>query len=349
MEAEAADPESFANSERFVASESEVEFVSVSKSFTATGAGWWGRRKTSREIAALRDVSFLVRKAEIVGLVGQNGAGKSTLLRLACGILRPSSGRVLFLGQDPARYSARILKKLGFVMGARSRLIWDLPAQASFQLHKEIYGIEKSRYLDSLSHLNSYFHLEELLPRTVRDLSLGQRMRLDIALALLHAPEVLLLDEASIALDARTKEQFRQVLGRVCRDTGTTVILASNDLEDVRTICKRVLVLANQELIFDGGLQELYDLQGLGESLTLVLNSFEDVEGVVAEFSSRGFVPTKIRESALSVDFKVVGERDREQVFQLASQMVGVSLRKFEWGKPSLEELVKEIGELRSD
>ena len=161
-------------------------------------------------------------------------------------------------------------------------------------------------------------------------------MRLDIALALLHVPEVLLLDEASIALDARTKEQFRHVLGRVCRDTGTTVILASNDLEDVRTICKRALVLANQELIFDGGLQELYELQGPGESLTLVLNSLEDVEGVVAEFSGKGFVPTKIRESALSVDFKVVGERDREQVFQLASKMIGVSLRKFEWGKPSL-------------
>ena len=303
---------------------SEVEFVSVSKSFTATGAGLWGRRRRGREVVALRDVSFLVRKAEIVGLVGQNGAGKSTLLRLACGILRPSAGRVLFLGQDPARYSTRILKKLGFVMGARSRLIWDLPAQASFQLHKEIYGIEKSRYSDSLNHLNGYFELEELLPRTVRDLSLGQRMRLDIALALLHIPEVLLLDEASIALDARTKEQFRHVLGRACRDTGTTVILASNDLEDVRTICKRVLVLGNQELIFDGGLQDLYELQG--KSLTLVLNSFEDVEGVVAEFSGKGFVPARIRESALSVDFKVVGERDREQAFQLASKMIGVSL-----------------------
>ena len=176
LEAEETGPESFAKSERFVASESEVEFVSVSKSYTATGARWWGRRRTSLETVALRDVSFLVRKAEIVGLVGRNGAGKSTLLRLACGILRPSSGRILFLGQDPARYNARILKKLGFVMGARSRLIWGLPAHASFQLHKEIYGIGKRQYLDSLSHLNGHFDIEDLLPRTVRDLSLGQRM-----------------------------------------------------------------------------------------------------------------------------------------------------------------------------
>lgn len=323
---------------------SEIEFDSVSKSYRLSGGSFLRPAGNNIKEPALKDISFRIQRGEIVGLVGKNGAGKSTLLRLACGILRPSSGRIRLLGIDPVKEQTRILGRLGFIIGARSRLIWDLPARDSFNLHKAIYSLPERQFKRRLAELEEDFDLHELLDRTVRELSLGQRMRVDIALAFLHEPEVLLLDEATIALDSVTKHRFRRSLGATGKRMGTTIFLASNDLEDVRTVCQRILILSGKTLIYDGNLKDLYLLKGMSEHLTVTVSSVEDIVTVSDDFEREGFVASRIKRNDLSIVYSISGELERAKIVNHAGSLVGKTLRKFEWSRPSLEDIVERIG-----
>ena len=322
----------------------EMEFASVSKSYRLSGKGLLRSGRAAIETEALNNVSFQISKGETVGLVGRNGAGKSTLLRLACGVLSPDSGKIRLLGRDPAKEQPAVLGRLGFVIGARSRLIWDLPTRDSFDLHQAIYGLKRSRFRRRLDELEEDLGLQGLFDRTVRELSLGQRMRADIALALLHEPEVLLLDEATIALDSATKQRFRKTLERAGKRLGTTIVLASNDLEDVRTMCQRVLVLSGQTLIYDGNIRDLYLQPAMPERFTVTVNSAEDVDSVVNDFLREGFPAPRIKRTDLAIIFPVSVENERVRMINHASGMIGRTLRKFEWGRPSLEEIIDKIG-----
>ncbi|MYR85639.1 ATP-binding cassette domain-containing protein [Streptomyces sp. SID685] len=234
------------------------------------------RRKTGflkrerHEVRAVDSLSFTVARGEIVGYIGPNGAGKSTTIKMLTGILTPSGGRLRVAGIDPSRERARLAHRIGVVFGQRTTLWWDLPLLDSYRLAHRMYRIPDARYRENLDRLVELLELRTLLDTPVRQLSLGQRMRGDIAAALLHDPEVLYLDEPTIGLDVVSKAKVRGFLRELNAASGTTVLLTTHDLQDIEQLCSRVMVIDHGRLMYDGPLTGLHEA---GESeRTLVVD-----------------------------------------------------------------------------
>ncbi|MGV8951870.1 MAG: ABC transporter ATP-binding protein [Cypionkella sp.] len=240
--------------------------------------GFWGAFRTLvtreyTEVAAVTDVSFAIESGEAVGYLGPNGAGKSTMIKMMTGILVPSAGQVSVLGRTPHLERQRNAREIGVVFGQRSQLWWDLPVIDSFNLHKAIYGIAEARYAENLAHLSALLELTPFLNRAVRQLSLGQRMRAEIVMALLHDPKILFLDEPTIGLDVVAKDAVRKFLAQINRERGVTIILTTHDLQDIEEICPRLIMVDQSRLIFDGALGKLRASLGAGRRLTLEFGS----------------------------------------------------------------------------
>ncbi|MET9519347.1 ATP-binding cassette domain-containing protein [Streptomyces sp. NPDC002994] len=234
------------------------------------------RRKTGRlrrektQVRAVDGISFSVPRGEMVGYIGPNGAGKSTTIKMLTGILTPSGGRVRVAGIDPSRERTRLAQRIGVVFGQRTTLWWDLPLRDSYRLMHRMYRIPDDRFKVNMARCVELLDLAELLDVPVRQLSLGQRMRGDIAAALLHDPEVLYLDEPTIGLDVISKAKVRDFLRDLNAERGTTVLLTTHDLTDIEQLCKRVMVIDHGRLVYDGALAGLHEV---GESeRTLVVD-----------------------------------------------------------------------------
>lgn len=227
-------------------------------------------RSERRQVRAVDSISFAVRRGEMVGYIGPNGAGKSTTIKMLTGILTPSGGRLRVAGLDPSRERTRLARRIGVVFGQRTTLWWDLPLIDSYRLMHRMYRIPDGRYRENLDRCVELLELEALLDVPVRQLSLGQRMRGDIAAALLHDPEVLYLDEPTIGLDVISKARVREFLRDLNADRGTTVLLTTHDLTDIEQLCRRVMVIDHGRLMYDGALAGLHEV---GESeRTLVVD-----------------------------------------------------------------------------
>src|SRR6202171_4290543 len=204
---------------------------------------------------AVEGVSMSLEAGELVGYIGPNGAGKSTTIKMLTGILVPTSGEVVVAGLGPYRERERHARNIGVVFGQRSQLYWDLPLIESFELLRAIYNVPRARYKANMAHFTELLEMGEFLNTPVRQLSLGQRMRGDFAAAMLHDPEILYLDEPTIGLDVVAKEAIREFIGSVNRDRGTTVILTTHDLADVERLSKRIILIDEGRVIFDGRLE----------------------------------------------------------------------------------------------
>nr|WP_236071727.1 ATP-binding cassette domain-containing protein [Streptomyces polyasparticus] len=227
-------------------------------------------RRERHEVRAVDGISFTVPRGEMVGYIGPNGAGKSTTIKMLTGILTPSGGRVRVAGIDPSRERTRLAHRIGVVFGQRTTLWWDLPLIDSYKLAHRMYRIPDARFRANLERCVELLDLADLLAVPVRQLSLGQRMRGDIAAALLHDPEVLYLDEPTIGLDVVSKAKVREFLRDLNADAGTTVLLTTHDLQDIEQLCKRVMVIDHGRLMYDGALAGLHEV---GESeRTLVVD-----------------------------------------------------------------------------
>ncbi|SED29362.1 ATP-binding cassette domain-containing protein [Streptomyces sp. TLI_105] len=248
-----------------------IELDSLEKTFTV-------RRKTGllrrekKEVRAVDGISFTVERGEMVGYIGPNGAGKSTTIKMLTGILTPSGGRLRVAGIDPARERTRLARRIGVVFGQRTTLWWDLPLKDSYRLTHRMYRIPDDRYEENLARCVDLLDLGDLLDVPVRQLSLGQRMRGDIAAALLHDPEVLYLDEPTIGLDVVSKARVREFLRDLNATQGTTVLLTTHDLTDIEQLCSRVMVIDHGRLMYDG---ELAGLHAVGESERLLMVDLE--------------------------------------------------------------------------
>jgi ABC-2 type transport system ATP-binding protein len=209
------------------------------------------------EIRALRDISFTIEDGEMVGYIGPNGAGKSSTIKILSGILTPDSGQCLVDGRIPWKDRIRHVKEIGVVFGQRSQLWWDVPVIDSFLLLKDIYCIPDPVYHSNVDELTELLHLKELLRTPARQLSLGQRMRCEIAASLLHSPKILFLDEPTIGLDAVSKLAVRDFIRTRNQTHGTTVILTTHDMQDIEALTNRILLIGRGEILMDGTLEEI--------------------------------------------------------------------------------------------
>ena len=224
--------------------------------------GLWGAlagmvRRRHRLVRALDDISFSLEEGELLGYIGPNGAGKSTTVKILSGILVPDSGRVQVLGRTPWKNRVEIVSQIGVVFGQRTQLWWDLPVIESFELLRDIYRVPPGQYKSNRDEMVGLLELERLLDTPVRQLSLGQRMRCDLAAALLHSPKILYLDEPTIGLDAVSKLAMRDFLRELNRRRGVTIILTTHDMDDIEALCNRVIVIHEGGIFLDGTLSEL--------------------------------------------------------------------------------------------
>ena len=214
------------------------------------------------EIHALKEMSFTIPDGQIVGYIGPNGAGKSTTIKILSGILRPDSGECTVNGMVPWEDRKKYVSKLGVVFGQRSQLWWDVPVIESFQLLRDIYRVERGEFQSNLRRLTEQLDLQPFLNAPVRLLSLGQRMRCEIAASLLHSPEILFLDEPTIGLDAVSKLKVREFIQSENRERKITVILTTHDMQDIDALCHRVLLIAKGQLLLLGSIEEIRTMAG---------------------------------------------------------------------------------------
>lgn len=214
-------------------------------------------QRESKIVSAVNDISFHVGEGEIVGYIGENGAGKSTTIKMLTGILTPTRGEIVCNGMNPHLQRETYVRTIGVVFGQRSQLWWDIAVQESFRLLQKVYQVDDRTYHQHMDLILSTLDLESLLDKPVRKLSLGQRMRAELAAALLHNPAILFLDEPTIGLDVLVKLKIREFLQEMNRLYKTTILLTTHDISDIEALCDRVMMLDNGKIIYDGGLLNL--------------------------------------------------------------------------------------------
>jgi len=208
---------------------------------------------------AVKDVNFEIEEGELVGFLGPNGAGKTTTLKMLSGIIYPSEGDAKVLAYQPWKRQAKFQKQFALVMGMKNQLWWDLPAMETFLLNKAIYEVPDKKFKKNLDELVDLLEIKDIIHIPVRKLSLGQRMKCELVAALLHSPKVLFLDEPTIGLDVVSQNNVREFLKKYNKEKKTTILLTSHYMEDIEALCKRVIIINNGELVYDGSLEDLLD------------------------------------------------------------------------------------------
>ena len=219
-------------------------------------------KREHKTIEALKNVSFDVEEGDIVGYIGPNGAGKSTTIKIMSGILNPTSGECKIMGYTPWKDRKQYVKNIGVVFGQRSQLWWDVPIIDSFELLKDIYKIPDKEYNETLTELTETLNLKELLNRPLRQLSLGQKMKCELAGSLLHRPKILFLDEPTIGLDAVTKLAVREFIKKINKKWGTTIILTTHDMSDIDALTNKIILIGRGQILYNGtfsAIKEKYD------------------------------------------------------------------------------------------
>jgi len=220
---------------------------------------------------ALDDVSFEIGENELVGFIGPNGAGKTTTLKILAGILYPTSGAVKVLNNNPFDKKPEFLKQIAFVMGQRNQLIWELAAIDSFQLNKEIYGVNEFDFKKTVEELSTLLNCKNLLDRPVKTLSLGERMKMELINSLLHRPKLIFFDEPTIGLDIFSQEAIREFIKKFQQQYGSSIILTSHYLEDVKRLAKRLIVINKGKILYDGTLKKITDKYSKVKFISVVL------------------------------------------------------------------------------
>lgn len=252
---------------------------------------------------AVDDISFEINDGEIVGYIGANGAGKSTTIKMMTGILTPSSGRIIVDGVIPYENREKNAKNIGVVFGQKTQLWWDLPVSETFPLLKDIYGVSDEDYEERMNYFKEILGLDEFFLSPVRTLSLGQRMRADLAAALIHNPKIIYLDEPTIGLDVVVKESVRKAIKDINEKYGTTIILTTHDLNDIEELCNRIIIIDSGKKIYDGELEGVKEQFGYLTTIEIQLKDKSNIEKInFARFKDDDF-KLNMKESKVSITF----------------------------------------------
>ncbi|MBP9700609.1 ABC transporter ATP-binding protein [Candidatus Woesebacteria bacterium] len=319
---------------------SVISVKNLSKTFQITqkDPGFWGsvqsffHRKTI-PMTAVDGVSFAIDSGELVGFIGPNGAGKTTTLKMLSGLLYPSEGKVKVLGYTPFERKREFLRQISLVMGQKNQLWWDLPAIDTFLLNKEIYEIDEANFKKTLDRLVDLLDVGSVLKTPVRKLSLGQRMKMELIAALLHQPKVLFLDEPTIGLDVVAQASMREFIKEYNKTYEATIILTSHYMEDVKELCKRVIMIDHGKVLFDGALTDLITKHTKWRRITLRL------EKKVDEKSLSAFGILKKNEYPI-----VVLDVERDATKRIASTILAtLPVADIEISEPKIEDVIRDV------
>lgn len=278
--------------------------------------GLWGSIKAlfkanRQEKYAVKNISFQVEEGEFIGLIGPNGAGKTTLIKLMTGIIHPSSGEISVLGYTPAKLKDSFKKQYSLVTGQKSQLWWDLPAIDSFFLNKAIYEIPNHEFQTKLDYFVNLFGINNLLNVQVRQLSLGERMKMELVSCLLHSPRIIFLDEPTIGLDVIAQKNIRQLLKEINEKLNVTIILTSHYMEDIKHLCKRVIIINKGQKVYDGSLDD-------------ILNKYKESKIVSIQFNQ--VTAVKLGDDVELIEnspYKIVVKAHQDKIYSLIQSLVG--------------------------
>jgi len=310
----------------------EFKVIKKKKGLKGSIAGLFNPEKL--KVHAVDGISFSIEKGDVVGYIGPNGAGKSTTVKMMTGILHPTSGSIKIDGISPQQDRKEVVKKLGVVFGQRTQLYWDLRLGESFELLKKIYQIEDSLFVENMKLMNEVLNINEIINTPVRQLSPGQRMRGDLAAAMLHSPQILFLDEPTIGLDVEAKHSIRKLIAEINQRKRTTVILTTHDLDDVEQLCKRLIVINHGKIVEDGPLQAIIDRMAPCRILVVELVTPQpDIYHPRAEV---------IKRENLQVWFRF--EKSRITASELISDLTkAYHIRDLSVKEPDIEDMIREI------
>lgn len=296
-----------------------------------------------KTLRAVDDISFDIERGEMVGYIGANGAGKSTTIKMLCGILYPTSGRIVVDGRVPVQDREAHVRNIGAVFGQRSQLWWDLAAGESLRLLGRIYGVERGEFLKRMAEFEDVLKLKDFLKTPTRKLSLGQKMRCELAASLIHNPKIVFLDEPTIGLDVAVKHSIREFVKRINKERGVTVILTTHDLRDIEELCSRVFIIDKGKQVFDGTL----------DALRLKATDFAQLTFALAHELPKEWLPNGLPN--IGVEWKARGasltailSRDgpvRTDVIRAVLDKYGQEVEDIQINEPGIEHIVSKIYE----
>lgn len=293
-----------------------------------------------RTIRAVDEINLQIGQGEMVGYIGENGAGKSTTIKMLTGILQPTAGELKVNGYDPHRQREKFVKTIGVVFGQRSQLWWDIAVQESFRLLQKVYQVPEEKQKQHLNRMIEVLDIGGLLDQPVRKLSLGQRMRCELAASLIHQPSLLFLDEPTIGLDVLVKENIRQFLKEINREFGTTILLTTHDLSDIEALCSRVVMLDQGKIIYDGSLMRLKSEWGGGKKVHLEMGRKVEISELK---QLTGAMPV-LWEQKGPRQFTAHLHNGESSVSELLSRLVQyVPIQEMQIEETSTEEIVRKI------
>ena len=292
---------------------------------------------------AVNNVSFTINEGDIIGYIGPNGAGKSTTIKILTGILTPTRGDVLVDGVIPYKKRTTNAQKIGVVFGQRTQLWWDLPLTESFTVLKEIYQISDQDFKERMEYFNQIFGMKEFLKQPVRQLSLGQRMKADIAASFIHNPRIVFLDEPTIGLDVVAKENIRKTIKDLNKKFNTTVILTTHDLSDIEELCNRILMIDKGKIIYDGSLNDLRQRYGARKIIKFQLKNIEDIEKLEIEQNFKK-IDRDIKVVIKNNNYTVIYNKNKLEIKDITSYVLNtVEVVDIDIKDDDLEHLIKEI------
>ena len=287
---------------------SQIEVRNLSKTYKRKiqESGFSGTMRTlfapkHEEVHAVSNIDFSIEKGEMVGYVGPNGSGKSTTIKMLTGILHPSDGTVIVNGNIPTKNRAKNNEKIGVVFGQRSLLWWDVPVIESFKLIKVLYNIPTSRYNENLEMLTDVLGLKDLLGVPERQLSLGQKMRCNMAAVFLHDPEIVFLDEPTIGLDVAVKADIRTLIKQINKERKTTFIVTSHDFQDIEAVCQRIIIINHGSVVIDSPINEMRSVFGTKKTLRF---EFENKIEETSKFEHKGIIEMSSNENILEIVYE---------------------------------------------